>query len=75
MPAKDTLSSLLDGEISADELGAALAQLRADPDRRDDVTVYQLIADALAGHRALDDGYTVRILARLAEHRARGKRA
>lgn len=75
MPRNESLSALLDGEVSADELGAALAQLRGEPVCRDDVTIYQMIADALAGHRALDDGYTARILARLAEHRAGGKRA
>jgi negative regulator of sigma E activity len=73
MPMKETLSALIDGEVMADEMGAALARLRADGASRDDLTVYQLIADALAGHRALDDGYTVRILARLAAHRAGGK--
>jgi negative regulator of sigma E activity len=72
MTDKQTLSALIDGEISPDEFGATLARLHRDPDARDDVTVYQLIADALAGHRALDDGFTVRILSRLAAHRARG---
>jgi negative regulator of sigma E activity len=73
MSTKEALSALIDSEVMADELGAALARLRTDSANRDDVTVYQLIADALAGYRALDDGYTVRILARLARHRAGGK--
>jgi negative regulator of sigma E activity len=73
MPMKETLSALIDGECMADELGTALARLRVDAASRDNVTVYQLIADALAGHRALDDGYTVRILARLGAQRAGGK--
>ena len=71
---REQMSALIDGEITPDELGGALARLHADPGSRDHVTVYQLIADALAGHRALDDGFTVRILARLAAHRAGGKR-
>jgi negative regulator of sigma E activity len=72
MTDKQSISALIDGEIAPDELGATLARLHSEADARDDVTVYQLIADALAGHRALDDGFTVRILARLAAHRARG---
>ena len=69
MNNKELLSALLDGEISPDELGVTLASLRAGKDERDAVTVYQLINDAMSGVRVLDDGYTVRILARLEAHR------
>ncbi len=61
---------MLDGEVTPDELGSALADLRSARDERDAVTVYQLIKDAVAGIRVLDDGYTVRILQRLEAHRA-----
>ena len=73
MATKEVFSAMLDGEVTPDELGSALVTLRSDGDGREDVTAYQMIKDALAGHRALDDGYTVRILARLAARRARGK--
>ena len=73
MDKNELLSAMLDGEVSPDELGAALANLRAARDERDAVTVYQLIKDAVGGIRVLDDGYTVRILARLDAHRAQGK--
>ena len=73
MDKKERLSAMLDGEVSPDELGAALAELRATPEERDAVTVYQLIKDAVSGVRVLDDGYSVRILARLAAHRAQNK--
>ena len=70
MNKNELLSALLDGEVSPDELGAALAKLRAGKDERDAVTVYQLINDAMSGIRVLDDGYTVRILACLEARRA-----
>ena len=73
MQKDEIYSAILDGEVTPDELGSALVALRTARDQRDDVTTYQLIKDAIAGHRALDDGYTLRILARLNAHRARGK--
>jgi negative regulator of sigma E activity len=74
MADKELLSAMLDGEVTPDELGSTLAALRGGRDERDDVTAYQLIKDAVAGHRALDDGFSVRILARLKAHRARGRK-
>lgn len=74
MANDEIYSAILDGEVAPDELGAALAALRSARDQRDAVTTYQLIKDAIAGHRVLDDGYTLRILARLREHIARHKR-
>ena len=73
MDTNELISAMLDGEVSPDQLGAALANLRSAGDERDVVTVYQLIKDAVSGVRVLDDGYTVRILARLHAHRAQGK--
>ena len=72
MDKNELLSAMLDGEVSPDELGVALANLRTAHDERDAVTVYQLIKDAVGGNRVLDDGYTVRILARLEAHRTQG---
>ena len=73
MDNNELISAMLDGEISPDELGSALARLRSAREERDAVTVYQLIKDSVGGIRVLDDGYSVRILARLAKHRANGK--
>ena len=56
---------LLEGPLSARELDALLARLPHDAALRDAVTLQQLATDAVAGVRALDDGYTQRILARL----------
>ena len=69
MDNNELLSAMLDGEVSPDELGSAIARLRTARDERDAVTTYQLIKDAISGVRVLDDGYTNRILERLAEHR------
>ena len=69
----ELLSAMLDGELSPDELGLVLAKLRSAPDERDDVTTYQLIKDAIGGIRVLDDGYSARILQRLAQHRSERK--
>jgi len=57
-------SRLLDGDLTAEEL-TTLERLKHDPALRDEVAAQQLIRDGLAGLRALDDGYTLRILARL----------
>ncbi len=58
-------SRLLDGELTAAELTTLLERLKRDADFRDEVSAQQLIRDSLSGLRTLDDGYTLRILARL----------
>jgi len=63
---------LLDGDLTPDELTTLLARLRTDATLRDEVATQQLLHDALAGVRSLDDGYTLRILARLRGARADG---
>lgn len=62
-------SRLLDGDLTAAELTALLERLTHDATLRDEVAAQQLIRDVLAGLRTLDDGYTVRILARLRQAR------
>ena len=65
-PALDTLlSRFLDSDLSADECNALLVRLRSDAAARDRLTVLQLVRDAVTGVRALDDGYTLRILDRV----------
>ena len=61
---------LLDGELDATELDTVLARLRREPELREALTTEQLVRDAAAGVRALDRGYTLRILARLRAARA-----
>jgi negative regulator of sigma E activity len=56
---------LLDGDLTAAEMDATLERLRHDPELRDALTTEQLVRDAAGGLRALDRGYTLRILARL----------
>jgi len=58
-------SRLLDGDLTAAELDTLLERLKHDTLLRDEVAAQQLIRDKLAGLPALDDGYTLRILARL----------
>jgi len=64
---------LLDGDLSAAELATLLERLKHDAAFRDEITTEQLRRDALAGLRISDDGYSLRILARLRELRAQGR--
>jgi len=59
------LSRFLDSDLSADECSVLLERMRSDPEARDQLTVLQLVRDAVAGVRALDDGFTLRILQRI----------
>lgn len=64
------VSRFLDSDLSVAECARLLERLRADPVARDELTVQQLVRDAAAGVRALDDGYTLRILQRLRQAKA-----
>jgi negative regulator of sigma E activity len=64
-PLSTQLSRFLDSDLSAGECSALLARLATDREARDQLTVLQLVRDAVAGVRALDDGYTRRILERV----------
>jgi negative regulator of sigma E activity len=66
-------SRLLDGELTAAELTTLLERLKRDAEFRDEVAAQQLVRDSLAGLRTLDDGYTLRILARLPRGGSGGK--
>jgi hypothetical protein len=72
----ETLSAFLDDELPPNGVGALLGALREDTpaaaEIRDRLTTLQLIKDAVAGIEAPDDGYTLRILARLHRHRSLG---
>lgn len=66
-------SRLLDGDLTASELTDLLERLKHDADLRDDVVVQQLVRDGLDGLRALDNGYSLRILAKLRQSQIVGK--
>jgi negative regulator of sigma E activity len=72
----DQLSCLIDGELEADSLAAALQALASRADAREAVTLFQIVGDALRGRVVEDDGYSRRILAALdgvqIERQARG---
>lgn len=63
---------LLDGDLSEDELTVMLERLKRDAAFRDEISAQQLMRDAVAGIRALDDGYSLRILARVRGAQNRG---
>lgn len=64
-------SRLLDGELTAAELSVLLERLKHDAALRDEVSAQQLVRDSVAGHQALDAGYTLRILAALRQAKER----
>ena len=66
-------SRLLDGDLTAAELSPLLDRLKHDAGLRDEIAAQQLIRDGLAGLRTPDDGYTLRILARLDRTAAGGR--
>lgn len=58
-------SRLLDGDLTAAELTMLLERLKHDAVLRDEIAVQQLIRDGLDGMRTLDDGFSLRIVARV----------
>ena len=58
-------SRILDGDLTAAELTTLLERLKHDATLRDEVALQQLVRDGLAGLRSLDDGYSLRIVAKL----------
>ena len=59
------VSLLLDGQLVAGEVKAALDEAATDPLLRDRYTVYGLVGDALRGNSTPDDGYSERIFERI----------
>ena len=58
-------SRLLDGDLTAAEMTTLLERLKHDADLRDELAAQQLILAGLAGLSMPDDGYSLRMLARL----------
>jgi negative regulator of sigma E activity len=56
---------MLDGDLSADELKAALAAAAGDRHQRDRYTLYALVGDVLRGNSTPDDGFSKRIFERM----------
>lgn len=77
----ETLSALLDSEATSAEIDAALRAFDASAEAREQVSVHQLVKDAVGGTVGLDHGYTLRILRNMErrgilpprEHAAPGK--
>ena len=65
------VSLLLDGQLVAGEVKAALDEAATDPLLRDRYTVYGLVGDALRGNSTPDDGYSERIFQRVRRDGAR----
>lgn len=61
------ISELLDGQLNAEEVKQTLHAVAADPALRDRYTIYGLVGDAVRGNSTPDDGFTLRILARMNE--------
>ena len=59
------VSLLLDGQLDAAEVEPALQELAADPALRDRYTLYGLAGDALRGNPTPDDGFSIRIFAKV----------
>lgn len=66
MVSERDIDRLFDGEVSAEELPALVAAIAADPQLRERWTARVMSADALHDVAWPDDGYTQRILHRLA---------
>lgn len=64
-------SQLLDGQLEPESIRDALAEIAGDPVLRDRLTVYQWAGDALRGNPTADDGFTIRILQRMAREKVR----
>ncbi len=65
----EQLSRLIDADLAADSLDAALQTLTASAHARESVTVYQIVGDALRGRAVEDDGYSRRIFTALSKTR------
>ena len=59
------VSRMLDGDLPADELKAALDGVAANADERDRYTLYGLVGDVLRGNSTPDDGFSKRIFERM----------
>ena len=59
------VSRILDGDLPADELKAALDAVAGDADKRDRYTLYGLVGDVLRGNSTPDDGFSKRIFERM----------
>jgi hypothetical protein len=62
---RSLVAHLLDDDMSVAEFERVYPVLLADPALRDRLSAHQLVSDSLRGRTVPDDGYTLRILARL----------
>ncbi|HVE90098.1 MAG TPA: sigma-E factor negative regulatory protein [Burkholderiaceae bacterium] len=61
----EKVSLLLDSQLNSDEVSQVLSGLGADQALRDRFTIYGLIGDSMRGVNVPDDGFSMRIFARL----------
>jgi negative regulator of sigma E activity len=61
----EKVSLLLDSQLNSDEVSEVLSDLGADQALRDRFTIYGLIGDCMRGVNVPDDGFSMRIFARL----------
>jgi negative regulator of sigma E activity len=62
---KEEISAYIDSELIAEETDALVDTLRHEPDARNDWFLYHLTGDAMRGQSTIDDGFSIRILAKL----------
>jgi negative regulator of sigma E activity len=62
---KEEISAYIDSELVAEEADALVDTLRHEPDSRNDWFLYHLTGDAMRGQPTIDDGFSIRILAKL----------
>src|SRR5919204_1296394 len=63
---KEKISALMDGELEGTAAHEALELLRRDAHAAETWRLYHVVSDAMHAHRALSDGFTARVSARLA---------
>jgi negative regulator of sigma E activity len=63
---KKEMSLFLDSELTADKADALIDELRSNSDARNDWFLYHLVGDSLRGRPIIDDGFSLRIMEKLA---------
>jgi len=62
---KEKISAYIDSELEVEEADSLVDTLRYEPDARNDWFLYHLSGDAMRGQPTIDDGFSIRILAKL----------
>jgi len=62
---KEEISAYMDSDLVAEETDALVDSLRYELDARNDWFLYHLTGEAIRGQTTIDDGFSIRILAKL----------